>query len=152
MVLWVGFLRICLQCFMSTMQNVKNMYMFQETCEKSVDLMDPWRGLEDSLTSALSAQCSWGWFYFSLFWERAGRTSGGRAEQAREKSQCKGWPPPRSVRRQRMPGVKWGRWEWVAGRTLREVRGTAGMLWGFLWDNIHIWHGTQSTLQTYYLS
>lgn len=67
MVLQVGFLRICLQCFMSAVQNVKNMYAFQENYEKSVDLMDPWKGLEDSLTAAVPAQCNWGRFYFILF-------------------------------------------------------------------------------------
>ena len=55
---------------MSAVQNVKNMYAFQENYEKSVDLMDPWKGLEDSLTTAVSAQCNWGRCYFILFWER----------------------------------------------------------------------------------
>ena len=67
MFLRVVFLRICLQCFMSAVQNVKNMYAFQENYEKSVDLMDPWKGLEDSLTTAVSAQCNWGQCYFILF-------------------------------------------------------------------------------------
>lgn len=72
--------------------------------------MDPWKGLGDSLTAAVPAQCWWGDFILFYF-ERRREDVWRKNRTTEKKSQCKGPEVKRTLDtagnvRQRMPGTK----------------------------------------------